>query len=73
MVVEAVSVKKLVVVAEVPVALTKVKFCRVEEPVASIFAAVRSEVMKLFVAESVVAKKFVEVDWLVVELTAVKF
>jgi len=33
LVVEAVVVKKLVVVAEVPVALMKVKFWRVEEPV----------------------------------------
>ena len=34
LVLEAVVAKKLVVVAEVPVALMKVKFCKVEDPVA---------------------------------------
>ena len=39
---EAVVAKKLVVVALVPVALTKVKFCRVDEPVRRMLAKVLS-------------------------------
>ena len=58
---EAVVVKKLVVVAFVPVALTKVKFCKVVEPVAKMFAAVNSELMKPLVAVKDVEKKLVEV------------
>ncbi len=66
----------------VPVAFTNVKFCRVEDPFARIFAPVTRpvEVMlpaliavaERFVEEAVVAKKFVEValvvvDWPMVE------
>ena len=57
----AVVAKKLVVVAEVPVALTKVKFCKVVEPVAKMFAAVNSELIKPLVAVKDVEKKLVEV------------
>jgi len=79
---EAVVAKKLVVVAEVPVALRKVKFWRVEEPVTRRFESVPvvnatepkvAFVAKRFVEEAVVAKKLVVVAFVDVELSAVKF
>ena len=70
---EAVVEKKLVEVAEVEVELIAVKFCRVVEPVARMFAAVRSEFTKPFVEVSEVEKKLVEVDWVVVDWSPVKF
>ena len=79
----AVVAKKLVVVAEVPVALVKVKFFRVDEPVARKFepVTVPDDVMfppfindpKRLVEDAVVAKIEVEVAFVVVELRAVKF
>ena len=71
--VEALVEKRLEVVACVPVALTKVKFWRVLEPVARMLAAVRREFMKPLVAERVVEKKLVEVACEVVEFNPVKF
>jgi hypothetical protein len=53
---------KLVVVALVVVELTPVKFWRVVEPVARIFAAVRSELTKPLVKVPTPAKRLVEVD-----------
>ena len=52
---EAVVEKKLVVVALVPVALTKVKFCSVLDPVAKRLVVVANVVSKL---ESVVRPEF---------------
>jgi len=58
----AVVEKKLVVVALVPVALTKVKFCKVDEPVARMLADVRRDVMKALVPVIEVEKRLVDVD-----------
>ena len=57
---EAVVEKRLVVVAEVPVAFRKVKFWRVEEEVTSRFLVVRS-VVEAVMALRIVAKRLVEV------------
>ncbi len=59
---EAVPAKKLVLVELVVVDCKAVKFWRVEEPVARILAAVRSELMKPLVAVREEVKKLVEVD-----------
>src|ERR1019366_4264897 len=86
LVVEALVAKKLVVVAEVPVALTKVKFCRVVDdvtkrlvvvaPPLEVKADVVREPMvaaleKRFVVEALVAKKLVVVAEVPVALTKV--
>ncbi len=74
--------KKLVVVAAVPVAFTKVRFWRVEEELTRrllrVMRFVVSEPMaaalaKKFVVEAVVVKSVVEVALVVVLFTAVKF
>jgi len=81
-VLDAVVAKKFVVVAAVPVALRKVKFWRVEEPVTRRFESVPvvnatepkvAFVAKRFVELAVVAKKLVVVAFVDVELSAVKF
>ena len=81
LVVEAVVAKKLVVVALVPVALTKVKFWRVDEALARILAKVPVPdevrfpplpvVKKRFVEEAVVEKREVVVALVVVELPVI--
>jgi hypothetical protein len=75
---EAVVAKKFVVVAEVPVAVVKVKDWRVEEPLATMFCAVRvpvrvcvppfAVVKNRFVVEPVVVKKLVVVAFVPVAL-----
>ena len=60
LVVEAVEVNKLVVVALVPVALMKVKFCKVEEPVSKRLAKVPSPVEVKLPPLAVVKKRLVE-------------
>jgi hypothetical protein len=77
-VLEAVVAKKFVVVADVPVAVVKVKDWRVEEALATMFCAVRvpvrvcvpplAVVKNRFVVEPVVAKKFVVVAFVPVAL-----
>ena len=76
----AVVEKKLVVVAEVPVAFKKVKFWRVVEPVRSRLPAVRKPaepvprlklVEKRFVEEALVENRLVVVALVVVEFIAV--
>jgi hypothetical protein len=77
----AVVLKKLVVVAEVPVAFTKVKFWRVVEPVRRRLPKVPEPrvrepmlalVLKRLVELEVVEKKLVVVAFVVVELVAVR-
>ena len=69
----AVVAKMLVVVAEVPVALMKVKFCKVEEPIERRLASVaRPEELRV-PAKRLVEKKSVEVAAVVVARVAVKF
>ena len=80
-VLEAFVLKKLVVVADEPVALTKVKFCRVEDALArkllAVIVAVEVRLPPLpvvknrFVVEAVVEKKLVVVAFVVVEKFAV--
>jgi len=74
---DAVVAKKFVVVAAVPVAFWKVKFWRVEEPVARIVPAVsvpiEPRVEKKLVDDATEAKKVVEVAFEVVAFCAVKF
>ena len=74
--------KKFVVEAAVPVAFTKVTFCKVEEPESASVVPVRvvpemvvpvMVVPVTFVPTRLVAKKFVEVADVVVESTPVKF
>ncbi len=72
-VVDAVVEKKFVVVALVPVAFTKVKFWRVDEPVTRRFDAVKRPVDEMEPKVPVVAKRLVEVAFVVVEFDAVKF
>ncbi len=72
-VVEAVVAKKLVVVADVPVAVVKVRAWRVEEPVDKRLPRVaRPELLKID-EKSVELKKFVDVALVLVEFLAVKF
>ena len=80
--VEAVVLKRFVVVALVPVAFTKVKFWRVEEPLTRRFESVPRppeklpvvrEVEKRLVLDAVVAKEAVEVALVPVAFTKVKF
>ncbi len=80
---EAVVAKKLVVVAEVPVAVVNVKFCKVDEALMSRLLAVRVPVRvslppllvvkKKFEVEAFVEKKLVVVALVPVALTKVKF
>jgi len=80
---EAVVLKKLVVVADVPVALVKVKFWRVVEPTERIFEDVNSPESVVFpplavvknrlVDEAVVENRFVVVADVPVALVKVKF
>lgn len=63
----------MVVVALVPVALTKVKFCRVEEPVARRLERVARPDELITLANKLVEKKLVEVALDEVEFIAVKF
>ena len=70
---DATDAKKLVVVAADPVAFTKVKFWRVEEPVAAMFAAERVPVRVSLPPRELVNEKFVVVAFEVVLFTAVKF
>ena len=55
-----VMARDVVVACEV-VELSPVKFCKVDEPVARMFAEVSNELTKELVDESVVEKKLVEV------------
>ena len=83
LVLDAVVAKKLVVVAFVPVALTKVKFCKVVEALArKLFPVIVAVDVKLppltvvkyrFVDDAVPAKKLVVVALVPVALTKVKF
>ena len=65
--------KKLVVVAFVPVAFEKVKFCKVEEPLARMFPKVPNPELLNIVLKSVVENRFVVVAFVPVALTKVKF
>ena len=56
---EAVAAKKLVVVAAVPVALRKVKFCKVEEPMASRLARVVRPLVTFKVPVKIAAEEMV--------------
>ena len=64
---------KLVVVALLTVALTKVKFCKVDDPVANMFAAVSNELTKELVEVREEEKKLVDVPCVVVDCNPVKF
>jgi hypothetical protein len=80
---DAVVAKKFVVVAFDPVALRNVKFCKVEELFARMFAKVprpeevifppENAVAKRLVEEAIVAKKLVVVAFVPVAFTKVKF
>jgi hypothetical protein len=70
---DAVVAKKFVVVAEVPVAVVKVKFCNVEELVARRSAAVKVPLNVSFEPRAVVYERDVVVALVVVELIPVKF
>jgi len=69
----AVVAKKLVVVAEVPVAFKKVKFWNVDDPVASKLEALNNPVVERLVNAPVVANRLVEVALVEVEFKKVKF
>ena len=71
LVLEAVVEKKLVVVALEPVAFTKVKFCKVEEPLTRRVPSWAIEPKRL-VEEAVVEKMVVVVALVVVEFPVIK-
>ena len=66
---DAVPAKKFVVVALVPVALTKVKFWRVEDELTRRFRVVRS-VVEAFIPLKTVTNRLVDVAEVVVESVA---
>jgi hypothetical protein len=66
-------VKKFVVVADVPVPFTNVKFCKVLEPFKSRLPVVKSPELLWTVLNNVVAKKFVVVADVPVALVNVNF